>query len=95
MDEKGKVARFVFREGNEKRCLHLIELKWVWEKHSEGSEEELWVEEGMRKCIEAILQKPSKILEAEEIIWFSERRMSSTMDKAILCFKRVLIPSLF
>lgn len=54
MDDKGKVASFLFREGNEKRCLHLVV---VWDKHSEGIEEE----EGMRKSesdkVEAILQK--------------------------------------
>jgi len=37
VDEKGKVVTFLFIEGNEKRCLHLVV---VWEKHSEEEEEE-------------------------------------------------------
>ena len=62
VDEKGKVVTFLFTEGNEKRCLHLVV---VWEKHSEGIEEEEEEEEGMRNGTrhqveeEAILQKPS------------------------------------
>lgn len=56
VDEKGKVVSFLLREGNAKRCLHLVVVR---EKHSGGMEEE--EEEGMRKSerdeVEAILQK--------------------------------------
>lgn len=57
VDEKGKVVSFLLREGNAKRCLHLVVVR---EKHSGGMEEEE-EEEGMRKSerdeVEAILQK--------------------------------------
>jgi hypothetical protein len=63
VDEKGKVATFLFTEGNEKVWLHLVV---VWEKHREGIEEEEEEEEdeGMKngarhKAEEAIVQKPS------------------------------------
>jgi hypothetical protein len=61
VDEKGKVATFLFTEGNEKVWLHLVV---VWEKHREGIEEEEEEDEGMKKgarhkAEEAIVQKPS------------------------------------